>query len=112
MAKIEFYFDEMMPRDVAKGLAARDISVTMAVDVEMVEKDDLTEHLTYAEQRGLVLVTRDKPFATKALSIEKHAGVICWTGEQNDVGGMIRRLTEFAQERSLEQVANGVFWVK
>ena len=45
MAKIKFYFGEMMPRDAAKGLTARGFSVTMTVDVEMTEKDDITEHL-------------------------------------------------------------------
>jgi len=112
MAKIEFYFDEMMPRDVAKGLAARGFSVIMAVDVEMVEKDDLTDHLVYAAQHELVLVTRDKPFATRALSVEDHAGLICWTGLQDDVGAMVLGLTKFAQEHTLEQVANRVFWLK
>lgn len=111
MAKIEFYFDEMMPRDVAKGLSTRGVSVTMAVDVEMVEKDDLSDHLVYAEQMNAVLVTCDKPFATRMLS-ESHAGVICWTGAQDDFGGMVRRLTEFAQVHTSEQVVNRVFWLK
>jgi predicted nuclease of predicted toxin-antitoxin system len=109
MAKIQFYLDEMMPRAVAKELAARGIWIIMAVDVEMVEKDDLSEHLVYATKQNSVLVTRDKPFATKALSIANHAGVICWTGAQNDVGGMVRKLAEFAAKYSTEQTVNQVF---
>lgn len=111
MAKIEFYFDEMMPREVVKGLSTRGITVTMAVDVEMVEKDDLADHLTYSTQMNAVLVTCDKSFATRALS-ESHAGVICWTGAQDDFGGMVRRLTEFSQVYASEQVVNRVFWLK
>ncbi|HVU14620.1 MAG TPA: DUF5615 family PIN-like protein [Phototrophicaceae bacterium] len=112
MAKIEFYFDEMMPRDAAKGLLARGFPVMMAVDVEMVEKDDLTEHLVYAAQHAAVLVTRDKPFAMKTLSAQDHAGLICWTGAQNDVGGMVRGLAKFAEEHTSEQAINRVFWLK
>ena len=112
MAKIEFYFDEMMPRAVAKALIERGIPVIMAVDVEMVEKDDINEHLTYAAKQKSVLVTRDKPFATKAMSMENHAGVICWTGGQNDVGGMVRRLNDFAQQYKSEPINNRVFWLK
>jgi hypothetical protein len=52
------------------------------------EKDDLSEHLVYAGEHKRVLVTRDKPFATKALSIEEHSGVVCWTGQPNDIGSM------------------------
>ncbi len=112
MATIEFYFDEMMPRDVAKGLAALSFVVVMAVDVGMVEKDDLTEHLTYATKRSAVLVTFDRPFAGKAQSINRHPGVICWTGAQDDVGGLVRALARFAEQRTSQQVINRVFWLK
>lgn len=111
MAAIKFYFDEMMPRSAATGLKARGYSVVMAVDVEMIEKDDVTEHLAYANAQSAVLVTRDKAFATKALTAES-AGLICWTGKQDDVGGMIRRLSEFAAHYASEQVVNRVFWLK
>ena len=110
--KINFYFDEMMPRSVAERLKDRGFSVILAVDVEMVEKDDLSEHLAYALAHDAVLVTRDKPFATRALSVENHAGVICWTGRQDDVGGMVRRLSEFGEQYSSEQIIKRVFWLK
>ncbi len=112
MAKIQFYLDEMMPRAVAKALAARGIWIIMAVDVDMVEKDDLSEHLVYATKHASVLVTRDKPFAAKAQAIQDHAGLICWTGAQNDVGGMVRTLAEFAEKHTAEQTLNQVFWLK
>lgn len=112
MAKIQFYLDEMMPRAVAQALAARSIGIIMAVDIEMVEKDDLTEHLVYATEHDAVLVTRDKPFATKALSAQSHAGLICWTGAQNDVGGMVNKLAELAEKHTPEEAVNRVFWLK
>jgi predicted nuclease of predicted toxin-antitoxin system len=112
MAKIEFYFDEMMSRDGVKGLAAHGTLAIMAVDVEMTEKDDLTEHLAFATARNAVLVTHDRPFATRALSVANHAGLVCWTGDQDDFGGMVRQLRKFAQEYTAEQVVNRVFWLK
>lgn len=84
----------------------------MAVDVAMVEKDDLSEHLAYAAKQGAVLVTCDKPFASKAMSVENHAGVICWTGAQNDLGGMVNALSAFAEKYTSAQTANHVFWLK
>lgn len=61
--KISFYFDEHMPRPVAKALEQRGIVVTMAIDVDMKGKDDDTEHLPFATQQEAIIFTRDKPFA-------------------------------------------------
>lgn len=108
---IKFYFDEMMPRPVANQLAQKGIEVVMANDVGMTEKDDLSEHLPYALENKLVLVTNDHPLANKAWSLE-HAGVICWTGKQDDIGGMVRALTEFAENHKPEAVKGQVFWLK
>lgn len=112
MAKISFYFDEMMPRKVAEQLQKRGFEVVMAVDVEMVDKDDLLEHLQYATEHSLTLVTQDRPFAGRANELPYHAGVICWTGKQNDIGGMVTALGVFGENHSLEESANLVFWLK
>jgi hypothetical protein len=110
--KISFYFDEHMPRAVARGLAQFEIRVVMAVDVEMVSRDDDTEHLRYATEHDLVLVTRDLPFAGRASKRSDHAGLICWTGSGDDFGGMIRRLAQFVDQNSSEIVQGSVFWIK
>lgn len=112
MAKISYYFDEMMPRKVANQLKEGGYSVVMAVDVGMVKKDDLTEHLAYATAYSLMMVTFDRPFSTRAMERTDHAGLVCWTGIQNDFGGQVLRLVEFADEHTLEEVAGKVFWVK
>ncbi len=112
MAKISFYFDEMMPRKVAEQLQKRGFEVVMAVDVEMVDKDDLLEHLQYATEHSLTLVTQDRPFAGRANELPYHAGVICWTGKQNDIGGMVTALDSFAENHGSEESANSVFWLK
>jgi hypothetical protein len=95
--KISFYFDEHMPRAVARGLAQFEIRVVMAVDVEMVSRDDDTEHL---------------PFAGRASKRSDHAGLVCWTGSGDDFGGMIRRLAQFVDQNSSEIVQGSVFWIK
>jgi hypothetical protein len=109
---VGFYFDEMMPRVVADQLIARGHTVVMAVDVEMVKKDDLTKHLVYATEHGLVLVTFDRPFATRAMALTDHAGVVCWTGIQDDFGGQIRLFGEVADKHTPEETAGRVFWLK
>jgi predicted nuclease of predicted toxin-antitoxin system len=108
--KISFYFDEHMPRAVAQGLMSRDLQVIMAIDVGMEGKSD-DEHLRYATEHETVLVTRDKPFAGRTLLHTDHTGLICWTGEK-DIGGMVRRLSEFAEQYTSEQVKRQVFWLK
>lgn len=110
--KISFYFDEMMPRKVAEQLQKRGFEVVMAVDVEMVDKDDLLEHLQYATEHNLTLVTQDRPFAGRATELSNHTGVICWTGKQNDIGGMVTALDSFAEDHRPEESANSVFWLK
>ncbi|MBN1966548.1 MAG: DUF5615 family PIN-like protein [Anaerolineae bacterium] len=112
MPAIDFYFDEHMPRAVERGLRERGHTVIMAVDVGMEGKDDDTEHLTYATQQAAVLVTRDKPFAGRTAKRTDHAGLVCWTGEDDDFGGMIRALHDFAQRYEPEQVRGHVFWLK
>ena len=112
VAEIGFYFDEMMSRTVANQLINRGYEVIMAVDVGMVEKDDLTEHLTYATEHGLVLVTLDKPFAGRAMSLSDHAGVFCWTGAPRDYGGMIRAFSNFATQNQPEAIKGRVFWLR
>lgn len=112
MANLKFYFDEMMPRPVAAAVADRGYEVVMAIDSDMVGKDDDTEHLPFATQNQAVLVTRDRAFAGRAIQNSNHAGLICWTGAQNDIGGMIRALVEFAEQHSPEDVSGHVYWLK
>ncbi|MBL8162670.1 MAG: DUF5615 family PIN-like protein [Anaerolineae bacterium] len=109
---VSYYFDEHMSRKVASALESQGYQVVMAVDVEMVEKDDLSEHLHYATEHKLVLVTCDRPFAGKAMTQTDHSGVICWTGKTDDFGGQIRKLAYFAEKYTLEDFRGQTFWIK
>ncbi len=110
--KIKFYFDEHSPRAVEKGLLKRGFEVVMAVDVGMMQKDDDTEHLPYATERGLVIFTRDEPFAGRTLKRTDHTGLVCWTGDDDNFGGMIRKLIDFAERFTAEEVLGQVYWLK
>lgn len=108
---IRFYFDEMMSRDTEKALNAKGISVTMANDVEMTSKKD-HQHLKYAHEHQLVLVTLDKKFAGLAEKHQNHSGVICWTNAFQNPGRQIKALEAFAKEYTAEQVAGNVYRMK
>ena len=110
--KIQFYFDEHMPRAVEKAVVNNGYTVIMAVDVEMMDKDDDTEHLPFATSQNAVVVTRDKPFAGRTAKRTEHAGLICWTGADDDFGAMIRALVDFAEKHTPEEAAGHVFWLK
>lgn len=110
---LRYYFDEHMARAVAKGLVSQGINVTLAIDVGMTGKDDDTEHLPYATQHGLVMVTHDRPFAGRTMSRTDHAGLICLSETlRNDIGGTIRTLTDFAKQHAPADTAGKVFWLK
>ena len=89
MPTIKYYFDEMMSHTVATQLAARGIEVVFANHVGMINKDDLMEHLQYAKENGLIVVTFDREFGGRAHKSLDHAGVVCLSGPQNDVGYMV-----------------------
>jgi hypothetical protein len=109
---MRFYFDEHTPRPVATALIARGHEVIMAVDVGMEGKDDDTKHLPYAVEQEAVMVTRDLACAGRTSKYTDHAGMICWTGAQQDIGGMVRTLLQFAQDTPVENLAGRVFWLK
>jgi predicted nuclease of predicted toxin-antitoxin system len=111
MSRIKFYFDEMMHGVVAKELNNRGHEVVMAVHMDMMEQDDEI-HLKVATDQGAALVTLDQPFAGRTMSCEDHAGLICWTGKGNDIGALIKRLSDFADTHTAEEVVGKVFWLK
>ena len=108
--KVSFYCDEMMSRTATDQIIQRGYTVIMANDVGMTGKDDDTEHLPYAAGRGLVVVTFDRAFAGRASKRADHAGLICLSGSQNDIGLIVRTLIEFAEQHTPEDAIGRVFW--
>ena len=107
-----FYFDEHMNRAVADGLIKRGHHVILAVGVGMTGKDDDSEHLPYADERNLIMVTFDHPFAGRTMSRSDHPGLICLSYDlREDIGGMVRALDEFAKLYDAERDSGQVFWL-
>src|SRR5262249_10854696 len=110
---VGFYFDEHMPRSAAKGLIERGYEVIMAVDVDMVRKDDDHQHLPYATEHSLVMVTFDREFAGRTMPRTGHTGLICISEKfRTDIGGIIRLLAAFSDSHNLEEISGQVFWLK
>jgi uncharacterized protein with PIN domain len=110
-SKIAFYFDEMMRRAIAQELRLMGYHVVIANDIGMTQQTD-ESHLEYATSQNLILVTLDRPFAGRTMSTINHAGLICWTGEYQDVGSIVRALVDFANSHTRENVSGQVFWLK
>lgn len=110
---IGYYFDEHMKRDVASELIRRGYNVIMAVDSGMIGKDDDSEHLPFATQKQLVLVTFDKPFASRTRLRNDFFGLICLSNTlQRDVGRTIEVLVEFAELFDERRDAGKVYWLR
>jgi predicted nuclease of predicted toxin-antitoxin system len=107
---ISFYFDEMMSRAAANQLINRGIVVVLANDVGMTKTDD-SDHLAYATQYGHVMVTFDRPFAGRTTKSMNHSGLICLSGSQDDIGMMVRTLTDFVETYTNTEVNGKVFWL-
>lgn len=88
MATMRFYFDEMMARPAANELIKRGYTVTMAVDVGMTAQKD-SEHLRYATENNMVIVTEDRPFAGLTAKLTDHHGLICWMRKQGAIGSIV-----------------------
>jgi predicted nuclease of predicted toxin-antitoxin system len=110
---IRFYLDEHISRNIQQGLERHGYEVVLAVDVGMIGKDDDIEHLAYAAEHGMVMVTFDRPFAGRTMSRTDHAGVICISEKlRSDPGSTIRVLIRFAREYSAAEARGRVFWLK
>jgi predicted nuclease of predicted toxin-antitoxin system len=100
-----------MNRAVADGLIQRGYTVVMAVDVGMVAKDDDTEHLRYATENNLVMVTFDHPFAGRTMLRTDYSGLVCLTYSiRENIGRTIEVLAEFAEIYDPEKDKGQVFW--
>lgn len=107
-----FYFDENMSRPVADALKQRGYEVVMAADVGMLQKDDDTEHLPYAIENNLVLVTFDHPFAKRTELRTDHPGMVCISHTlEGRIGRIVQELSDFAELYDPELDRGKVFWL-
>lgn len=107
-----FYFDEHMRWSVVRALREQRYYVVRAVDVGMEGKDDDTEHLPYATQNNLVMVTFDRPFAGRTMLRSDFIGLICLREDiRSDVGKIIEELITFAELFDPLKDSGQVYWL-
>lgn len=110
---VGLYFDEHIRRVIANGLIQRGYRAIMAVDVGMMGKDDDTEHLPYTTQNRLILVTSDKPFASRTTKRTDYLGLIYISSElHDDIGRVIILLAEFLDLFDETRDAGQVHWLR
>lgn len=97
----------VMQRNNSSNVAT---DIVMAVDVGMVSKHDTDEHLRYATEHERIVVTFDREFIGLAFKRTDHAGVVGLSGNHNDVGYIVRTLTEFAELYDPASDAGKVYW--
>jgi hypothetical protein len=110
---IGLYLDEHIHSHIAKQLIARGYRVARAVDVGMTGKDDDTEHLPYATQNRLIMVTFDHPFAGRTQIISGYLGLVCLPQTiRSDIGYIITLLAEFLDLFDESRDAGQVHWLR
>ena len=110
---IGLYFDEHIRKAIAKGLTECGYRIIRAVDVGMTGKDDDTEHLPYATENRLIVVTQDMPFAGRTSKRSDYLGLIYITIElHDDIGRAITLLAEFLDLFDEERDAGQVHWLR
>ncbi|HEY3243892.1 MAG TPA: DUF5615 family PIN-like protein [Phycisphaerae bacterium] len=75
---IGFYLDEHVHPALAAGLRRRAIDVLTTVESGMLSVADL-QQLTFANEQGRVMVTRDPDFLRLAAAGTPHAGIAFYT---------------------------------
>lgn len=107
------YFDEdSMNHALVRGLRARGVDVTTALDEGMIERGDAT-HLDLAATQGRVLCTGNvadfyRLQAEYVAQGKHHAGLILIPQQRYAIGEQLRRLLKLVATRSAESMIDHV----
>ena len=89
---IRFYTDTHIPKQVAIQLREKGVDVIRCEDVGLAEADD-EEHLEYAAEHGLALITKDFGFRSRHFrwmeESKKHSGIFYCNDRNNSAIGKI-----------------------
>lgn len=101
-----------MRRSLVRGLRARGIDVSTALDADMIERAD-KEHLDFATAQGRVLCTFNVgdfyDLHSQYLAEDRfHAGMILMQQQRLSVGEQMRRLLRLVALKSAEDMENSV----
>ena len=87
---IQFFFDEHLPLAAAKALNERGIETLSVTDTFRRGISD-GEQLSWATERGLVMVTCDADFIRLHAEMPNHAGIVYVSGKPT-IGRLVRGL--------------------
>lgn len=111
--QIRLYVDEdAMARALVRGLRAREVDMTTALDAGMSEQSDMAQ-LEYAGQQERLLYTFSvghfchlhTQYMTQG---SNHAGIIVVSRQRYSVGEQIRRLLQLISMKSAEDMRNSL----
>ena len=111
--QIRLYVDEdAMASELVRGLRARSIDVTTALDAGMSEQNDLAQ-LEHATQQGRVLYTFNVGHfcdlhAQYMAQGKSHTGIIVVSRQRYSVGEQLRRLLQVISMKSAEEMRNSL----
>ncbi|MEM1271784.1 MAG: DUF5615 family PIN-like protein [Bacteroidota bacterium] len=106
MSEITFYLDEHIPRAVASGLRRRGVSAITLPEAGMLGASD-EEHLAYAREHGLVIVTQDADFLRLAGGSSDHGGIV-YGRPGREIGQLVRALVLIAEVLTREEMKGQV----
>lgn len=102
--------DEHVHPGVVEGLRRRGHSVLTVEESDRRSVAD-SDHLAYARDEGLVIVTADQDFLRLAMEREDHPGIIFLTSPELSVRSVLRQIGEIADTLSPEEMENHVEFV-
>ncbi|MDY6761975.1 MAG: DUF5615 family PIN-like protein [Candidatus Nanohaloarchaea archaeon] len=107
---MRFFADEHIRPGVVEGLRRRGHSVLTVEESDRRSVPD-RNHLTYAREEGLVILTADQDFLRLAMEREEHPGIIFLTSPELPVRLVLRRIGEIADMLSSGEMENHIEFV-
>lgn len=107
---MEFFIDENLPMSLKQIIENQGYKAGHVREVGLKGTDD-KEVASYAKEKGAILITKDKEFASPLHYPSKtHKGVIIIRIPNNKGLKIIRnRLEDFITQKKLERIKNNVF---
>ena len=106
MPPLRYYFDEHMPKAVARALRLRGVDVVTLSEIDMLSAQD-HEHLARADAESRVIVSCDADFLCLDAQGHQHGGII-WVKDRPRVGYLVRRLMMYHEHLDPEDMRGAV----
>jgi predicted nuclease of predicted toxin-antitoxin system len=106
-SKIQFYLDENVDGDVARGLHTRSIDALTTAEAGNRGMSD-EEHLAYALRENRVIITQDSDFLVLHHRQIEHAGIVYYKPQTRSVKQLLRSLLLIYELFSPDDMRNHV----